>query len=64
MESAFCALAIDEGFMPESANIEELDEAAKPFNILREVKFEAPKKVMSLSSGFGGANTALIFEKA
>ena len=50
--------------MPESANIEELDEAAKPFNILREVKFEAPKKVMSLSSGFGGANTALIFEKA
>lgn len=64
MESAFCALCLSEGFMPASANIEELDEAAKPFNILREVKFENPNKVMSLSSGFGGANTALIFQRA
>lgn len=64
MEAGFCALTLSEGFMPASANIEELDENAKSFNILREVKFENPNLVMSLSSGFGGANTALIFERA
>ncbi len=63
MESAFCAVAMDEGFMPGSANIETLDPAAESFNILRETKYETPKTVMSLNSGFGGANTALVFQK-
>ena len=64
MEGAFCALGMSEGFMPGSANIEEMDEAAKPYNILTQTKYEAPEIAMSLSSGFGGANTALIFKKA
>ena len=64
MEAGFCALALENGFMPGSANIEEMDEAAKPFNIITETKFENPQIALSLSSGFGGANTALIFEKA
>lgn len=63
MELAFCALAIDEGFMPASANITDMDEAAKPFNILTQVKAEAPNFVMSVNSGFGGANTAVILQK-
>ncbi len=63
MEAAFCAIAMDRGFMPGSANIEELDDAAKGFNILRKSSPEALKRVMSLSSGFGGANVALLFEK-
>ena len=64
MESAFCALMLDEGFIAASANIEELDEAAKPFNIARERIDQNPNIALSLSSGFGGANTALLFEKA
>lgn len=63
MEAGFCTLALDRGFMPGSANIEDIDEAAKPFNILRKTSLEAPKRAMSLSSGFGGANVALILEK-
>ena len=64
MESGFCALMLDEGFIAASANIEELDEAAKPFNIVQKRIDENPKIALSLSSGFGGANTALLFEKA
>ncbi len=63
MEAGFCAIAMDEGFMPGSANITELDDAAAGFNIIQKTVFEQPKKIMSLNSGFGGANTALIFEK-
>ncbi len=63
MEAGFCALMLDEGFMTGSANITELDEAAVPFNIIRESKSAPLKKVMSLNSGFGGANTAILFEK-
>jgi 3-oxoacyl-[acyl-carrier-protein] synthase-1 len=64
MEAGFCALALDEAFMPGSAHIEEMDPAATPFNIITETKYENPQTVLSLSSGFGGANTALVFEKA
>ena len=64
MESGFCAVCLDEGFIPASANIEELDEKAKQFNIVRQTINENPNVVLSLSSGFGGANTALLFEKA
>lgn len=63
MEAAFCALAIKNNFTPGSANISELDEAAEGLNILTETKNQSPKIAMSLSSGFGGANTAIVFEK-
>ncbi len=64
MEAGFCALMLDEGFIAASANIEEMDEVAKPFNIVLNRIDENPKIALSLSSGFGGANTALLFEKA
>jgi 3-oxoacyl-(acyl-carrier-protein) synthase len=32
-------------------------------NIPTETKFDSPKIVVSLSSGFGGANTAIVMEK-
>ncbi len=63
MEAAFCALAMKEGFTPASAHITELDEEAQSLNILTQTKFEAPKIAVSLSSGFGGANTAIVLEK-
>ncbi len=64
MEAGFCALALEGGFIPGSANISELDEAAKPFNIPTETRDADLGVAMSLSSGFGGANTALLFGKA
>lgn len=64
MEAAFCALAIKRGFIPGSAHIENLDEAAEGLNIAQKTLPEAPRTVVSLSSGFGGANTAIVLEKA
>ncbi|MBO5254234.1 MAG: beta-ketoacyl-[acyl-carrier-protein] synthase family protein [Opitutales bacterium] len=63
MEAAFCALAIKEGFTPASAHITELDEETQGLNILMKTKMTAPQIAVSLSSGFGGANTVIVFEK-
>ena len=64
MEAAFCALALKRGFTPGSAHIENLDEAAEGLNIPRKTEFDSPKIALSLSSGFGGANTAIVMEAA
>ena len=63
MEAAFCAMAIKENFTPGSAHITELEEEAQSLNILTETKMVAPKIAISMSSGFGGANTAIVLEK-
>lgn len=63
MEAAFCALALDRGFTPGSAHIENLDDVAEGLNIVRNTEFDSPKTAVSLSSGFGGANTAVVLEK-
>jgi 3-oxoacyl-[acyl-carrier-protein] synthase-1 len=62
MESGFCALAVREGFTPGSAHIAELDPACEGLRILRETQPTAPKIVLKNSSGFGGANVALLFK--
>ena len=63
MEAAFCAMAMREGFTPGSAHITELQDEAQSLNILTKTEMKAPKIAVSLSSGFGGANTAIVFEK-
>lgn len=63
MEAAFCCLALDEGFMPVSANIRELDPAAADIPIITKPIDAKPRIAMSNSSGFGGANVALLFSK-
>lgn len=63
LESGFCALSIREGFMPGSANINNLDPACEGLNILRATQALAPALVLSNSSGFGGANVCLVFRK-
>ena len=62
MESAFCALAMREGFMPGSAHITQLDPACNGLRILRQTEPVAPRIVLKNSSGFGGANVALVFK--
>lgn len=61
MEAGFCALAIKEGFMPGSAHITNLDPACEGLNIIRATLPHRPNVVLSNSSGFGGANVALVF---
>ena len=63
MESAFCALAMREGFTPGSAHITQLDPACEGLRILRETEAVAPGVVLKNSSGFGGANVALVFRR-
>lgn len=64
MESGFCALAMREGFMPGSAHISKLDPECEGINILRATENTAPNIVVKNSSGFGGANVALVFKRA
>lgn len=62
MEAGFCALAIKEGFMPGSAHITNLDPACEGLNIIRATLPHRPNVVLSNSSGFGGANVALVLK--
>ncbi len=64
MESAFCALAIKEGFKPGSANITKMDPACEGLNILTKTEDSAPEIVLNNSSGFGGANVSVVLKKA
>lgn len=62
MEAAFCAVAIREGFMPGSAHITKIDPACEGLNIIRSTLPNRPNVVLSNSSGFGGANVALVLK--
>jgi len=62
-EAIYTILMMENDFMAESANIEELIDEAEGMKILTSRK-EAPfKRAMSNSFGFGGTNCALIFDK-
>jgi len=61
MESGFCALAMRDKFTPGSAHITRLDPACEGLSIPRTTLPVGPSVVMKNSSGFGGANVAVIF---
>lgn len=62
-EAIYSILMMDNDFMAQSANIEELVDEADGMNILVEKREGPIKRVMSNSFGFGGTNCALIFDK-
>jgi 3-oxoacyl-[acyl-carrier-protein] synthase-1 len=64
METAFCAIALREGFMPGSAHITKLDPACEGLNIIRSTLSQQPHVVLNNSSGFGGANVSIVLRKA
>jgi 3-oxoacyl-[acyl-carrier-protein] synthase I len=63
MEVGFCALAMREGFIPGSAHITKLDPACEGLNVIRSTLPKAPRVVLKNSSGFGGANVAILLRR-
>jgi len=64
MEAAFCCLSLKKGFLPGSANVENVDPEIGHLELLRDSTEADTSLVMSNSSGFGGANVSLVLGKA
>jgi 3-oxoacyl-[acyl-carrier-protein] synthase I len=64
MESAFCALALREGSIPGNAHLQNVDPECRDLNIPRTTEKRQANIVIKNSSGFGGANVALVFKRA
>lgn len=60
-EAIYSILMMNEGFVCESANIEDLDPAFASDNIVRERRNRRVDCVLSNSFGFGGTNASLVF---
>jgi 3-oxoacyl-(acyl-carrier-protein) synthase len=63
MEAAFCALAIDDGFIPGAAHLEEPDPVCAGLDLPRASLEEAPRFVLNNSSGFGGSNVCHLLRR-
>lgn len=62
-EAIYSLLMMRDGFMAASYNIEQLDERAEGFPIIRETREARLATVMSNSFGFGGTNACLVFSR-
>ncbi len=63
LEAGICCLALEEGFVPVSANITELDPEFEPVAVVTKPIDHAPRVAMSNSSGFGGTNISLVLRR-
>ena len=62
-EAIYSLLMLENGFIAPSINITEMDEHAKPFDIVTETRQADLKTFMSNSFGFGGTNATLVMRK-
>jgi len=63
LEAGICCLSLQEGFMPISANITELDPQCEGIPIITQPIDAKPHIVMSNSGGFGGTNVSLVLRE-
>lgn len=63
METAFCVLAIEGGFIPGAANLENPDPACDGLNLPRKTLPAAPRRVLKNSSAFGGSNVCVVLSR-
>jgi 3-oxoacyl-[acyl-carrier-protein] synthase-1 len=63
-EAVYCLLMMQNGFVAESANIDEIDPAFADLPIVRRRIDQPLDVVMSNSFGFGGTNASVIFRAA
>ncbi|MDO4450862.1 MAG: beta-ketoacyl-ACP synthase II [Moraxella sp.] len=62
-ELIYCVLMMNHDFIAPSINITDMDEKAKPFDIVQTTRQTKIHSVMSNSFGFGGTNSALVIKK-
>ncbi|MBS0193929.1 MAG: beta-ketoacyl-ACP synthase I [Proteobacteria bacterium] len=62
-EAIYSLLMLKEGFIAGSAHIENLDERAQGFPVVRASREASLRTVMSNSFGFGGTNGSLVFAR-
>jgi 3-oxoacyl-[acyl-carrier-protein] synthase II len=63
MEMVLCVLALRDGVVPPVVGLTQVDAAATGLNFVRDVARPLPlRRVVSMNSGFGGTNTALVLE--
>lgn len=63
MESAFCALALRDGFIPGNAHLTRVDPECEALHLPRTTENRQAGIVVKNSSGFGGANVALVYKR-
>jgi 3-oxoacyl-[acyl-carrier-protein] synthase-1 len=63
METGFCALALRDGFIPGNAHLTKVDPECAGLNIPRVTENTSAHVVIKNSSGFGGANVALVLRR-
>jgi len=62
MEAAFCAVAMDEGFIPGQAHLDEPGEECACLNLPRQTLPQRPRIVLNNSCGFGGSNVVQVLQ--
>lgn len=62
-ELIYCVLMMNNDFIAPSINITDMDEKAKPFDIVQTTRQTEINTAMSNSFGFGGTNSALVVRK-
>jgi 3-oxoacyl-[acyl-carrier-protein] synthase II len=61
IEAAFCCVALREGFLPANINFAQSE---FPLDIVaNEVRHARPRRIISNSFGFGGANASVVIER-